>query len=126
MTFRQSGGEPVFPQGLQLDRRAITIGAEQRQINLATAERFQSLGGVHLAHTNRGLWACGLHGAHDGGQVVKQRRGDAGDGNRRVVAQTQFTRQAFKVCRIAGDTPREWQQRFPLARWARALAAAFQ
>ena len=79
MPFRQSGGEPVFPQGLQLDRRAITIGAEQRQINLTTAQRFQSLGRVHLPHANRGFGACGLHGAHDGGQIVKQRRGDASD-----------------------------------------------
>ena len=43
-----------------------------------------------------------------------------------MVAQTQFTRQAFKVCRIAGDTPREWQQRLTLPRWARAFAAALQ
>lgn len=42
------------------------------------------------------------------------------------MAHAQFARQAFKVCRIAGDTPREWQQRFPFARWARAFAAAFQ
>ena len=86
MTFRQSGSEPVFSQGLQLDRRAITIGAEQRQINLTTAQRLQSFCCIHLAHANRGFGACRLHGAHDGGQIVKQRRGDAGNGNRRVVA----------------------------------------
>ena len=71
MAFQQSGSEPVFTQGLQLDRRAITIGTEQRQINLTTPERFQSFGRIHLPDANRGFRACGLHGAHNRRQVIE-------------------------------------------------------
>ena len=71
MAFRQSGSEPVFPQGLQLDRRAITIGAEQRQINFATAQRLQSFRRIHFPHANRRFGPRRLHGAHNRRQVIE-------------------------------------------------------
>ena len=79
--------------------RMVNLSADQ----LRNDETLPLLG--RLVHR---FGARGLHGAYDGRQIIKQRRGDAGDGNRRVVTQAQFARQAFKICRIAGDTPREW------------------